>query len=293
MNDRKQQVLHKAHELFINKGFQNTSIQDILDYSRISKGTFYNYFSSKNELLIAIFKSIYLKMEKERNELLIGQNPANLDIFIKQVELQLITNRTNNLLALFEEVIVSNDNDLKEFIQKGQLRYIHWIYQRFVQLFGEEREPFLLDCAIMFSAILQQNLKFRSLASPSSNSLHEVVQYCTNRIVKMVEEVSLTGEQLIHPKQFAEWLPEQKVQDKQAVDQLQTFILKMKQILSNQEESMKYNELLDFLLEELHHPKGPRKYLIKSTVETLVKEPGPFQSEEVNDLKKHIEALIG
>ena len=55
MNDRKQHVINKAHQLFIDKGFQATSIQDILDYSGISKGTFYNYFSSKNELLIAIF----------------------------------------------------------------------------------------------------------------------------------------------------------------------------------------------------------------------------------------------
>ena len=57
MNDRKQHVIKMAHQLFIEKGFQATSIQDILDYSGISKGTFYNYFSSKSELLIAIFKT--------------------------------------------------------------------------------------------------------------------------------------------------------------------------------------------------------------------------------------------
>ena len=64
MNDRKQHVVNKAHQLFIDKGFQATSIQDILDYSGISKGTFYNYFSSKNELLIAIFKTIFKKLEQ-------------------------------------------------------------------------------------------------------------------------------------------------------------------------------------------------------------------------------------
>ncbi|NRG33881.1 TetR family transcriptional regulator, partial [Bacillus circulans] len=30
MNKRKKQVMDKAHELFIEKGFQQTSIQDIL-----------------------------------------------------------------------------------------------------------------------------------------------------------------------------------------------------------------------------------------------------------------------
>ena len=46
MNDRKQHVVHMAHQLFINKGVQSTSVQDIFEYSGISKGTFYNYFSS-------------------------------------------------------------------------------------------------------------------------------------------------------------------------------------------------------------------------------------------------------
>ena len=54
MNDRKQQVLLTAQQLFVEKGFSATSVQDILDEAKISKGTFYNYFSSKNECLIAI-----------------------------------------------------------------------------------------------------------------------------------------------------------------------------------------------------------------------------------------------
>ncbi len=56
MNNRKQQVVKNAHHLFfVEKGFQAISIQDIIDYSGISKGTFYNYFSSKNELLTSCF----------------------------------------------------------------------------------------------------------------------------------------------------------------------------------------------------------------------------------------------
>ncbi len=46
MIDRKQHVVNMAHPLFINKGVQSTSVQDILEYSGISKGTFFTYFSS-------------------------------------------------------------------------------------------------------------------------------------------------------------------------------------------------------------------------------------------------------
>ena len=46
MNVRKQDVVNMAHQLFINNGVQSTSVQDIFEYSGISKGTFYHYFSS-------------------------------------------------------------------------------------------------------------------------------------------------------------------------------------------------------------------------------------------------------
>lgn len=83
MNNRRQNVIDTAHKLFIDKGYQATSIQDILDGAGISKGTFYNYFPSKGELFIAIFRSFYTKIRHEREKLLIGQDSADIEIFIQ------------------------------------------------------------------------------------------------------------------------------------------------------------------------------------------------------------------
>lgn len=44
MNKRKMHVIDTARELFIKHGYHATSIQDILEASGISKGSFYNYF---------------------------------------------------------------------------------------------------------------------------------------------------------------------------------------------------------------------------------------------------------
>lgn len=83
MNNRRQNVIDTAHKLFIDKGYQATSIQDILDGAGISKGTFYNYFPSKGELFIAIFRSFYTKIRHDREKLLIGQDSADIEIFIQ------------------------------------------------------------------------------------------------------------------------------------------------------------------------------------------------------------------
>jgi len=293
MNDRKQHVLNMAHQLFIEKGFQNTSIQDILEYSGISKGTFYNYFSSKSELLIALFKTLYEQLERDRNELLIGQDPSDIQIFTQQIELQMRTNRKNNMLALFEEVYFSNDSDLKDFLKKSHLRAIRWFYLRFIDIFGESKQPYLLDCAIMFSVMLTQNLKFQTSAYKSNTNIHKVVSYTVNRIVNMVNEVAESGEQLLPPSILENWLPEGD-ETKAFRQQLKHTVLALKKKLINLEDENRCLELLMFIEDELLHAHNPRKYLVESALSSLKGEQhlaGDIQliklEQIVDELLKH------
>lgn len=48
---RQRQIIEVALHLFKEKGYENTTVQDIIDETGISKGGFYHYFSSKEELL--------------------------------------------------------------------------------------------------------------------------------------------------------------------------------------------------------------------------------------------------
>ncbi|PLS17146.1 TetR/AcrR family transcriptional regulator [Bacillus sp. M6-12] len=269
MNERKQHVIKAAHQLFIEKGFQATSIQDILDYSGISKGTFYNYFSSKNELLIALFKSIFETIEKERNELLIGQDPSNIEIFIKQIELHLMTNRRKRLITLFEEVLVSNDEDLKQFMKLGQLKVLRWLYRRFIHIFGKKVQPYLLDCAIMFMGILHHNLKYNVRANGSKINYHQVVRYSVQRVAGIVKEVAETGEILIQPELLESWLPENTSANSDIKQALHKEVLTVKKELSNCENQLKFVELLDFIEEEFIHSKSPREFIIESALASL------------------------
>ncbi|MFJ7726400.1 TetR/AcrR family transcriptional regulator [Neobacillus sp. NPDC097160] len=284
MNDRKQHVIDTARQLFIDKGFNATSIQDILHFSGISKGTFYNYFSSKNELLIALFKKIYIKLDHERNELLIAEDPANINIFIKQVEMQLRMNRANKLLFLFEEVLVSNDEELKQFFREGQIRNIQWVYNRFVDLFGESKKPYLLDCAIMFIGILLHNLKFSGMAK--KRSIEKIVRYSMDRIVKMVDEVSEAGEQLLPPEVLDQWLPSYPNSSKLFKQELYHTILQLKKDILDNKDQIKYVELLDFILDELLNNKKPRKYLVESALTSLGVNKDTFEKTDFQKLSQ-------
>ncbi|PAE26604.1 TetR/AcrR family transcriptional regulator [Bacillus sp. 7894-2] len=284
MNNRKMHVIKKAHQLFLDKGFQATSIQDILDYSGISKGTFYNYFSSKNELLISIFKTLHEKMESERNKLLIGQDPSSLEVFTQQIELQMNMNRTNKLVALFEEVLVSNDPELKQFIKEGQLRMVDWIFSRFIEIFGEDKKPYLLDCAVMFLGILHHNVKYYTKFFEFSSSINPVVRYSVERIRKVVEEVSSAGDYLLNPELIENRF---RQTDHKNMYILCKSILTLKKSIK-QEDLNDCMDLLDFIQEEMIHSKKPRKFLIESALQSLSRCIAFMDAKEF----KNLESLV-
>ena len=56
--ERRKEILLTARKLFVQKGYDQTSINDILKIVDIAKGTFYYYYSSKEEVLEAIIMDI-------------------------------------------------------------------------------------------------------------------------------------------------------------------------------------------------------------------------------------------
>ncbi len=52
--ERKQLILDRAKHLFSLKGYYNTQISDIVDDAKIARGTVYQYFRNKKEILYAI-----------------------------------------------------------------------------------------------------------------------------------------------------------------------------------------------------------------------------------------------
>ncbi len=53
---RRNEILDAAQRFVYTKGYEQMSIQDILDYARISKGAFYHYFDSKQSLLESLIQ---------------------------------------------------------------------------------------------------------------------------------------------------------------------------------------------------------------------------------------------
>ena len=53
-DEKRQQLLDAAEQLFCQKGYEGTGVQDILGAASLSKGGFYHHFTSKEEVLRAL-----------------------------------------------------------------------------------------------------------------------------------------------------------------------------------------------------------------------------------------------
>lgn len=58
-NKTRQKLCLSAAKIFVEKGIDATSIEDILIAAEVSRGTFYTYFSDKNDLVKAVTSPVY------------------------------------------------------------------------------------------------------------------------------------------------------------------------------------------------------------------------------------------
>ncbi len=82
-DERKEEFIRTALELFMKKGYENTSLNDILRVMNITKGSFYHNFSSREELLESCVRMIAEDYSAVASEAA-GQSGSNaLDMLIR------------------------------------------------------------------------------------------------------------------------------------------------------------------------------------------------------------------
>lgn len=67
---RKEELLHIAYELFLSKGYDSVSVDEIIKKAGIAKGTYYYYFKSKEETLEEVIDMMLAKEEAKANAVL-------------------------------------------------------------------------------------------------------------------------------------------------------------------------------------------------------------------------------
>ena len=96
MTDKKADIFNAGRELFFSKGFKDTNVSEIAKLAGIGVGTFYNYYSSKEELFLEVF----LKENEDLKKRLYESVDLNDDpvTFVTKFLTKNITEMNSNLI---------------------------------------------------------------------------------------------------------------------------------------------------------------------------------------------------
>ena len=70
---RKKELLKIAYDMFLTQGYENTSVDEIIEKAQIAKGTYYYYFKSKEQMLEEVI-DIMIDYETEMAKQIIGMD---------------------------------------------------------------------------------------------------------------------------------------------------------------------------------------------------------------------------
>ncbi len=128
--ERRQNILTAAMQVYYEKGFHNMKISDIADRAGIAKGTIYEYFDSKETIFFSIAHSV---MESTIQNL-----------FMKEIEYPTVWDKVRTyIINIFSTF--SNSDDIMLFmelmitsskISKHALKGMVGIYNRHVRFFS-------------------------------------------------------------------------------------------------------------------------------------------------------------
>ena len=132
----RQAIIEAGIRVFISKGVSETTVRDIIRSTGLASGTFYNYFNSKEEVLVAIFNDFAKEVGKTvRDE---NVEPDNFEEFLRikltrffkfvssKPEIFMIMSNNHNLVNNFSintpQIILEIDylkEEINDYIKKG------------------------------------------------------------------------------------------------------------------------------------------------------------------------------
>ncbi|MFS0750540.1 TetR/AcrR family transcriptional regulator [Oceanobacillus sp. 1P07AA] len=289
MNHKKKQIIDAAQSLFIKKGFTSTSIQDILDVASISKGTFYNYFTSKNECLIELLQLIREEVVYERKHLAASKEASDKSVFIKQIAVRFHIDKKHNLLALFSSLPTSSteDDELHMYIKTQYLQEIVWIAERLTSIYGD----FIKNHAYDYAVSLLGNLHFTSKVlydvRPRTMDVETIINFSLTELDNIIRTHSNDKPILFQTEYFYPYIAKPN-------GSLKEYKFEMRQILTSLEQQTdresepKTSHFIDFLYEEIE-TKEPRIFLLESVIQSLIH---AFEGSDNENNARHLLTLL-
>lgn len=131
--ERRHEIFHKVVNIFIKKGFQETSMREIAEAAGLGKSTLYDYFKTKDDILIYFFEDQLNDITQEAQKIGLKNLPA--DKRLRQIMKTYIDNMQANK-SLF--LRLSQESQRLKFESREQIHKKRHAFQDLVRALIEE-----------------------------------------------------------------------------------------------------------------------------------------------------------
>ena len=134
--ERRERLFRAALDLFARKGFAETTVEDITNAADLGKGTFFNYFPSKEHILLAFAEMQLGKLRAAADEARAKNEPTR--VFLRSLGARMTQEpiRNPSIIRILLQAFLSN-SPVRESVMDLQSRVIA-IHTEIIRL-GQER----------------------------------------------------------------------------------------------------------------------------------------------------------
>ena len=197
---KRKKIVDKAWELFAKNGYKETKVEDITKDLGISKGSFYTYFATKDELLYEVLGKIKKEINRNLENINVNQVPEKvLEDYVK-AKMNYVVKILNNmrlnsvekysidpkLRNFFEELKEKSTDFIKiniveKFNSKNGNKYNADVISEFILISIEE---FLYDEFVLknFQKMKDDDLINIQNTRKVENSLKEIIKFINNAL---------------------------------------------------------------------------------------------------------------
>jgi len=127
--ERRQRLLQCALTLFVEKGYADTPVREIIMKSGYGTGTFYNYFSDKEDILKALLEEFaqeiissinsYYSTEKDLYKRFVETKRITMEVFTRNEELSEIYSRAAGTSEAIDQYLQQFEDKLIAFYTRN------------------------------------------------------------------------------------------------------------------------------------------------------------------------------
>ncbi|MGL4874175.1 MAG: TetR/AcrR family transcriptional regulator [Clostridium sp.] len=267
LHDKKIDIINASIHLFSEKGFSQTSVQDIATFCNISKATIYKIFKSKEDILISIIKyvnkqtflaieNVDLELNKDGSLTLEKKLTIFFEHLYKKRNFSIMIYENQNLLKnpKFENIILEN----RSFILK-------WYKKVLLDAFGPIIQPIILDIVFATMGMIKEFNYIFIVRETISINFNNISKFLV-KAIKALIDCHLEDEPLVSSNLF-EFFEEKLTFDRSLLfEEWQKAVKKIENKLDNFTDHCLKNDILDATSEitkEIQQ-KSPRRFLVDS-----------------------------